>query len=126
MAKSRLPILNEFIDASNWQEFCHQARRTSETLLGERTSFIELCEQQAEIAEQKLGKRLAQLHLRLNRLAQSQQTSHSLLAQEVNTETALTQAILEGIRHPRIKLDSVGFIIVSGRVPVQFLEEGDE
>ncbi|MEG3957030.1 protein DpdE [Microcoleus sp. herbarium2] len=126
LAKNRLPILNEFIDASNWQEFCHQARRTSETLLGDRTSFIELCEQQAQIAEQKLGKRLAQLRLRLNRLAQSQQTSHSLLAQEVNTETALSQAILEGIRHPRIKLDSVGFIIVSGRVPVQFLEEGDE
>jgi len=126
LAKSRLPILNEFIDASNWQEFCHQARRTSETLLGDRTSFIELCEQQAQIAEQKLGKRLAQLRLRLNRLAQSQQTSHSLLAQEVNIETALSQAILEGIRHPRIKLDSVGFIIVSGRVPVQFLKEGDE
>jgi ATP-dependent helicase HepA len=126
LAKNRLPILNEFIDASNWQEFCHQARRTSETLLGDRTSFIELCEQQAQIAEQKLGKRLAQLPLRLNRLAQSQQTSHSLLAQEVNTETALSQAILEGIRHPRIKLDSVGFIIVSGRVPVQFQKEGDE
>ena len=126
LAKSRLPILNEFIDASNWQEFCHQARRTSETLLGDRTSFIELCEQQAQIAEQKLGKRLAQLRLRLNRLAQSQQTSHSLLAQEVNIETALSKAILEGIRHPRIKLDSVGFIIVSGRVPVQFLKEGDE
>ncbi|MEP6516371.1 protein DpdE [Microcoleus vaginatus] len=126
LAKSRLPILNEFIDANNWQEFCHQARRTSETLLGDRTSFIELCEQQAQIAEQKLGKRLTQLRLRLNRLAQSQQTSHSLLAQEVNTETALSQAILEGIRHPRIKLDSVGFIIVSGRVPIQFLKEGDE
>jgi len=126
LAKSRLPILNEFIDASNWQEFCHQARRTSETLLGDRISFIELREQQAQIAEQKLGKRLAQLRLRLNRLAQSQQTSHSLLAQEVNIETALNQAILQGIRHPRIKLDSVGFIIVSGRVPVQILKEGDE
>jgi len=126
LAKSRSPILNEFVDPSNWQDFCHRARRTSETLLGDRTSFIELCEQQAQIAEQKLGKRLAQLRLRLNRLAQSQQTSHSLLAQEVNIETALSQAILEGIRHPRIKLDSVGFIIVSGRVPVQFLKEGDE
>ncbi len=126
LAKSRSPILNEFVDASNWQEFCHRARRTSETLLGDRTLFIELCEQQAQIADRQLGKRLAQLRLRLNRLAQSQATSQSLLAQEFSTETALSQVILQGIRHPRIKLDSVGFTIVSGRVPVQIQKEEDE
>jgi ATP-dependent helicase HepA len=126
LAKSRSPILNEFVDPSNWSEFCHRARRTSETLLGDRTSFIELCEQQAKIADRKLGKRLAQLRLRLNRLAQSQPTSHSLLAQELSIETALSQVILQGIRHPKIKLDSVGFTIVSGRVPVQIQKEEDE
>lgn len=126
LAKSRSPILNEFVDASSWQDFCDRARRNSETLLRDRTSFVSLCEQQAQIADRQLGKRLAQLRLRLNRLAQSQATSQSLLAQEVNTETALSQVILQGIRHPRIKLDSVGFIIVSGRVPVQIQKEEDE
>lgn len=126
LAKSRLPILNEFVDASNWQEFCHQARETSEILLRDRTFFISLCEQRARIADQKLGNRLDQLRLRLNRMAESAQTSHSLLAKEVNIETALSQAILEGIRHPRIKLDSVGFIVVSGRPPVESQEGGDE
>lgn len=126
LAKSRSPILNEFVDASNWQEFCDRARRTSETLLGDRTLFVELCEQQAQIADRQLGKRLAQLRLRLNKLAESQPISHSLLAEEINTETALSQVILQGIRHPRIKLDSVGFIIISGRVPVQIQKEGDE
>ncbi|MEG4999389.1 protein DpdE [Microcoleus sp. B4-D4] len=126
LAKSRLSVLNEFVDESNWSDLCSQARETSEILLRDRTSFIELCEQRARIADQKLGNRLDQLRLRLNRMAESEQTSHSLLAKEVNIETALSQAILEGIRHPRIKLDSVGFIVVSGRPPVESQEGGDE
>ena len=126
LAKSRLSVLNEFVDESNWADLCSQARRTSEILLRDRTFFISLCEQRARIADQKLGNRLDQLRLRLNRLAESEQTSHSLLAKEVNRETALSQAILEGIRHPGIKLDSVGFIIVSGRPPVESQEGGNE
>ncbi|MEG4446729.1 protein DpdE [Microcoleus sp. AT9_B5] len=126
LAKSRLSVLNEFVDESKWHDLCSQARETSEILLRDRTSFIELCEQRARIADQKLGNRLDQLRLRLNRLAESAQTSHSLLAQEVNIETALSQAMLEGIRYPRTKLDSVGFIVVSGRPPVESQEGGDE
>ncbi|MEG4346670.1 protein DpdE [Microcoleus sp. A003_D6] len=126
LAKSRLSVLNEFVDESKWADLCSQARETSEILLRDRTFFISLCEQRARVADQKLGNRLEQLRLRLNRLAESEQTSHSLLAKEVNIETALSQAILEGIRHPRIKLDSVGFIIVSGRPPVASQEGGDE
>ncbi len=126
LAKSRLSVLNEFVDESKWHDLCSQARETSEILLRDRTSFIELCQQRARIADQKLGNRLDQLRLRLNRLAESAQTSHSLLAQEVNIETALSQAMLEGIRYPRTKLDSVGFIVVSGRPPVESQEGGDE
>ncbi|MEG3981776.1 protein DpdE [Microcoleus sp. T3B2] len=126
LAKSRLSVLNEFVDESKWPDLCSQARETSEILLRDRTFFISLCEQRARIADQKLGNRLDQLRLRLNRMAESEQTSHSLLAKEVNIETALSQAILEGIRHPRIKLDSVGFIVVSGRPPVESQEGGDE
>ena len=126
LAKSRLSVLNEFVDESKWPDLCSQARETSEILLRDRTFFISLCEQRARIADQKLGNRLDQLRLRLNRMAESEQTSHSLLAKEVNIETALSQAILEGIRHPRIKLDSVGFIVVSGRPPVESQEGGHE
>ncbi|MEG4802116.1 protein DpdE [Microcoleus sp. ARI1-B5] len=126
LAKSRLSVLNEFVDESKWPDLCTQARETSEILLRDRTSFIELCEQRAKIADRKLGNRLDQLRLRLNRMAESAQTSHSLLAKEVNIETALSQAMLEGIRYPRTKLDSVGFIVVSGRPPVESQEGGDE
>lgn len=126
LAKNRLAAIDEFVDESKWADLCSLARGTSERLLRDRTFFISLCEQRARIADQKLGNRLDQLRLRLNRRAESEQTSHSLLTQEFNRETALSQAILEGIRHPRIKLDSVGFIIVSGRPPVESQEGGNE
>ena len=59
-----------------------------------------------------------QLQLRLNRLSQSEQLLESVLADEISTETALSQAILAGIRRPHITLESVGFMVISGRPPL--------
>jgi ATP-dependent helicase HepA len=126
LAKERLPILDEFVDAFEWQDFCRRARRTSEDLQRKRPEFIDLCEQRAKFAEQKLGNRVDQLRLRRHRLSFLEQMADSVLAQEISTESALSQAFLDGIRHPHIRLDSVGFIIISGRPPVQSEEEGDD
>lgn len=125
LAKDRLPILDEFVNADEWPDLCSSARSTSEDLLRDRPSFIELCQRYAKSAEQKLTNRVDQLRLRLNRFVLTEQISDSVLAQELSTESALSQALMEGIRHPRISLDSVGFIIVSGRPPVQSQEEND-
>ncbi|MEH2218232.1 MAG: protein DpdE [Nostoc sp.] len=123
LAKSRLSILDNFIESSSWQEFCHQARDTSLELLSQRPEFISLCENSAIRAEQKLGKTLDQLRLRLNRLTNQERIYNTVLEQELNNETALSQVIIEGIRHPSIRLDSVGFIIVSGRPPAKSEED---
>lgn len=123
LAKNRLSILDNFIESSRWQEFCYQARDTSLELLSQRHEFISLCENSAIRAEQKLGKRLDQLRLRLNRLTNQERISNTVLEQELNNETALSQVIIEGIRHPSIRLDSVGFIIVSGRPPAKSEED---
>jgi ATP-dependent helicase HepA len=123
LAKNRLSILDNFIDSSRWQEFCYQARDTSLELLSQRHEFISLCESSAIRAEQKLGKRLDQLRLRLNRLTNQERIYNTVLEQELNNETALNQVIIEGIRHPSIRLDSVGFIIVSGQAPAKSEED---
>jgi ATP-dependent helicase HepA len=120
LAKSKLPILDNFVEASEWQNFCSQARETALELLCQRPDFVKLCEKYAQVAEQKLGRRIEQLRLRLNKLAQN------TLEQEISRENNKMQAIVEGIRHPYIRLDSVGFIIVSGRPLVEPQEEGDD
>ncbi|MDB9350080.1 protein DpdE [Nodularia spumigena] len=110
LAKERLGIIDAFVDASEWKNFCLQARSSSGELLLNHPKFIKLHEQYAQIAEQKLNKKVEQLKLRLKR-----QKDDSVLTEELQIETALSTAILDGIRQPQIRLDSVGFIVVSGR-----------
>ncbi len=110
LAKERLEIIDNFVEPSKWQNYCYQVRNAFLALLSNRPDFLELCEKRGFVAEKKLGNRVEQLRLLLN-----QQTGDQALAQELKIETALSAAILEGIRQPQIKLDSVGFIIVSGR-----------
>ncbi|MHC5825577.1 MAG: hypothetical protein ACYT04_59430, partial [Nostoc sp.] len=77
--------------------------------------FIDLCQNSANVAEKKLDNRVEQLRLRLN-----QQSWDDALAEELKIESALNAAIIEGIRQPLLRLDSVGFIVVSGRSLMQF------
>ncbi|MDF5734273.1 MULTISPECIES: protein DpdE [unclassified Nostoc] len=115
LAKERLGIIDDFVDPSKWQNFCYQVRNTSSELLSNRPDFIHLCQSSAQVAEKKLDNRVEQLRLRLN-----QQSWDQTLAEELKIESALNAAILEGIRQPLLRLDSVGFIVVSGRSLVQF------
>lgn len=124
LAKNRLSILDDFVESSQWADFCRRASNSSLNLLSQRPDFQELCEKSAKRAEEKLGKRLEQLRLRINRFNQEQQINDPLLQQELLEETALNQEIIAGIRQPHIRLDSVGFIIVSGK-NLQLNQEGE-
>lgn len=121
LAKERLRIIDDFVDASKWQNFCYQASKTSYELLTNNSEYMDWLQRCTKSVEQKLSNRVEQLRLRLNR-----QTWDDKLAEELKIESAFSEAILEGIRQPQIKLDSVGFMIVSGRHPIQFVDEGDD
>ncbi|PAX53021.1 protein DpdE [Brunnivagina elsteri] len=118
LAKSRLSLIDEFIVPGKWQELCDRAGKMSLKLLTQQPYFRELCDKSTIYAGQKLDRRLDQLRLRLNRLQKQGQQVNALLEQELNNETELNKVIIEGIRNPSIKLDSVGFIILSGRHPI--------
>jgi ATP-dependent helicase HepA len=113
LAKEDVGIIDEFVNASQWQQFCYQAHKKSSALLARRSDLIDLCKRYALVAQKKLENREEQLRLRLKR-----QSSDRILSEELEIETALNAAILEGIRQPRLRLDSVGFIVLSGRAPV--------
>ena len=124
LAKNRLEILDRFVPAENWQDFCRQARTTSEELLKQQPNFMELCQKRAFFAENKLETRINQLQLRLKRHSETEKIPNDSLTEELDTETALGEAVMEGIYNPSIRLDSVGFIVVSGQPPQQ--AEGEE
>ncbi len=119
LAKNRLHIIDDFIEPSRWEEICDRARQTSLELLTQQPDFSELCEKSSNYAEQKLARRVEQLRLRLNRFQEQEQIYNVGLEQELNNEIELSQIIIEGILKPLIRLDSVGFIVVSGRQPAQ-------
>jgi len=49
-----------------------------------------------------------------------------LLARELLREELISAALVRGIETPSLRLDSVGFIVVSGRPPRGGLGEDDE
>jgi ATP-dependent helicase HepA len=115
LAKDRLWLLNNIIDPDRWVELCRLARRTSEAAIRGRASFQEERTRRAEYAERELGRRVEQLRLRLER--EKDQGSAGTSSSELEFEYALSNALVRGIRNPLIRLDSLGFIVVSGRNP---------
>jgi ATP-dependent helicase HepA len=83
-----------------------------------------MCNSSAVTAAIQLENRVNQLQLRLHRLSNSEQALESVLAEEISTESLLSQAVLAGIRRPHMTLESVGFIVISGRPPVKSEDEG--
>jgi ATP-dependent helicase HepA len=119
LAKNRLHLIDDFITPSRWQEICDRARQTSLDLLTQQADFSKLCGKISHDAEQTLGRRIEQLRLRLNRFKEQEKNSHGGLEQELNDEIELSKMIIGGISQPSIRLDSVGFIVVSGQEPAQ-------
>jgi ATP-dependent helicase HepA len=124
LSKNRTSIIDNFVKPQEWDDFCQKGRQTSEELLRQRTEFKEMCDRSAESAAIQLQNRVNQLQLRLNRLSVAEQLLESVLAEEITTESVLSQAVLAGIRRPHISLESVGFIAISGRPPVNSEDEG--
>ncbi|MDB9314145.1 protein DpdE [Spirulina sp. CS-785/01] len=110
LAKERLPVIEQFVEAEEWEGLCQEARIQSEVLLRERLTSH--CEQLAQQTEQRLDARLKELQQRQTHLGA---TSDTELGQEIEQLKALIPALSAAIKTPSLRPDSVGFIIVSGR-----------
>ncbi|MEG4208705.1 protein DpdE [Microcoleus sp. S13_B4] len=124
LSKNRTSLIDSFVDPLEWDDFCQKGRVISEELLRGRSAFVEMCDRSAVSAAIQLENRVNQLQLRLNRLSKSEQALASVLADEISTESMLSEAVLAGIRRPHMTLESVGFIVISGRPPVKSEDEG--
>ncbi|HEY9697648.1 MAG TPA: protein DpdE [Trichocoleus sp.] len=117
LSKGRVPIIDEFVSRDDWENLCRTSREQSAISLRNHPDFYNRCQHYATQAKRQLGNRLEQLQLRLER--QSQADVDASLIQEIGIERALKQILVDGIQHPLIRLDSIGFYIVSGRSPWQ-------
>jgi ATP-dependent helicase HepA len=114
LAKEKVAVIGSCVDLERWPGLCREAREASRGLLLESQEFRETCERSAAQAESELNIRVEQLRLR---------TAHEGLGgtaavpsdDDWAAERRLGDALIAGIRCPHVRLDSVGFLIVSGR-----------
>jgi ATP-dependent helicase HepA len=106
LTKERIAVLEEYFADEDWPVVCNSVREESEQLLQQSDSFIELCTERERQAKRQFETMLTQMSLR---------TKKDISSFNLEFEESFHQALLEGIRRPKCRLDSVGFIIVSGK-----------
>lgn len=111
LTKHRIGAINAVVPEETWERLCREARDAALRLVRARPAFRERCEQHAVQAARKLGLQLEQLRLRESR-------GTTVRTRELEIEQALCEAIVAGIRTPRLRVDAAGFIVISGRGPL--------
>lgn len=114
---NRLSVIERLVGADIWPILCREARNNSETLLRDRQSFRSTCQYFAAAAEREISRRIDQLRLRHDRQTRDGVGVNPSLARDLLREQSIAGTLVTGIRNPRLRLDSVGFIVVSGSVP---------
>jgi ATP-dependent helicase HepA len=115
LTKHRLRVFDEFVAPDAWEGVCRGAREASERAIRERDAFVRRCGEQAARAEREFGARLRVLERRLER----NEADRAATAGELALERALAEAVSRGISSPAMRLDAVGFLVVSGHGPFE-------
>lgn len=125
LANERLSAIDPIVPPSRWAELCAHARSAAadEVLIRGDPPLRDRCEAYAEQAERESGIRVAQLRLRHRNELDGSLTGNSVSSQDLSLEERIGAALVRGIREPHLRLDSVGFIVVSGRPPAVADEE---
>lgn len=106
--------LDQLIPEREWATHCLYARKASEDMLRHRPSFEAACEAAAHRFDEASRTQRAQREFRLASLPESQRLAE---AAELDISIRVDDALLEGIRNPRIRLDSVGVVILVPALP---------
>jgi ATP-dependent helicase HepA len=125
LANERLPAIDAIVPPSRWRDLCTEARAVSaaEVLARGTPPLRERCLAFAAQAEREVGQRLAQLRLRLGRDQAPHAPGGGVSDRDIAVEEAVGASLVRGIRSPQLRLDSVGFIVVSGRPPARASDE---
>jgi ATP-dependent helicase HepA len=127
LANDRLAVLDQLVEPTRWAELCLHAKSVSAEQVMERgeMSLRVRCEEFAKQAERALSIRLEQLRLRLAKDSTELTVSSTVSDRDLEFERALHDAVVSGIRTPQLRLDSLGFLVVSRRIPGHSTSSGE-
>jgi ATP-dependent helicase HepA len=121
--RNRWDAVAELYDLSLWRERCIAARQTSERLLRKESGLPKWCSDCVEKAE-KQGNRIQQQFR--SRLAMANGEAKSSLEKDLQFEKELLHVQVEAFMNPDLRVDSIGAIFVSNRMPFDEIEERED
>lgn len=114
MTKENLEVIDKFISEQYWPEIIDTVCDKFIQQIQENNEFRELCNTRHQKAEYELDYLYSQMKLRI----QAGELTGKESAQspkDLQFEKTLNEALKKGILQPKITLDSIGFIVLSGR-----------
>lgn len=114
ITKNKVDVLNEFIPEQFWAETIDTVCQQSKQQLTTNDSFVQLCKERYEQAQHEHHYVYSQMKLRLQ--AGEITGKESIQGNnDLEFEKALNEALQQGVLHPKISLDSIGFIVLTAR-----------
>ena len=102
--------IDPMVQSEEWAATCHEVRRQAEAVLVQQVGLEERCARYADRALRLASENIDRLQ---TRLSQSQGTAPGREVEQLELEKALIAALEEGIRSPKIRLDSIGAVFLS-------------
>ncbi|MBK6781944.1 MAG: hypothetical protein IPG75_20785 [Gemmatimonadetes bacterium] len=116
LTKHRLPILDRLISPDRWGPLCRGARDAALELLEARPAYQKRRTEALASMRRRQSLIREQLAIRgKTRLAGTRALEETV--RDLTLEASLSEALLNGVAHPRRTVDSAGLIVLSGRAP---------
>ncbi|MEC1071408.1 protein DpdE [Priestia megaterium] len=114
LTKDKIDLINEFIPEQYWADTIETVYHQSKQQLINNDSFVKLCKERYEQAYQEHDYIFSQMKLRLQ--AGEITGKKSIQASnDLEFEKALHEALQQGVLHPKVSLDSIGFMVLTSR-----------
>lgn len=110
----RWEMLEDLYDPDSWSSLCLEARRVAEIYFKEDIDLRTLIEHRIESCRAEAMVHLSQLK---SRIVMSGNSRNSYDQEQLAFEELLLKCLLDGIKSPRVRLDSLGAIFVSNQNP---------
>ncbi len=117
---SRPELLDAIMDRSFFEKLCRDVRNKSESFLRNSEKFGERLSYAAEAGKIDIDRRVLRLKQRgliRNSLGEPKDSG-------LDAEIRLNELLLDVLKDPIVRLDSIGLTVLSGRSPAEFLSDG--
>ena len=110
------------VDISSWPALCRAARASAEVVLREKSQLMAIAEQKAQLAASQCE---ARIHLYQSRLSHSSANLSEGITRDLEFESAFKTSLVEAIRNPSLRVDSIGAVFLSPHNPFSELRQNE-